>query len=131
MFQLDLISNTISGLPGSAKSEAYQMGIDRLDELDKLISERSNTQDFWKKITGNSDFVFDIFAWPDNVQVLSMIGPDLDAAFSVLPDAQRPAMQTAILEMDSDLGRPELDHCSELNFSAYQTALCRTIELFL
>ena len=131
MFQLDLISNTISGSPGSAKSEAYQTGIDRLDELDKLISERSNTQGFWKKIIGNSDFVFDIFAWPDNVQLLSMIGPDLDPAFSVLSDAQRSEIQAAIMKMDIDLGRPELCRCSELDFSAYQTALCRTIETFL
>lgn len=131
MFQLDLINHTISGSSGPAKSEAYQTGIDRLDELDKLISERSNTQDFWKKIIGNSDFVFDIFAWPDNIQVLSMIGPDLDSAFSVLSDAQRSAIPNAIMEMDIDLGRPELYHCSELDFSEYQTALCRTIATFL
>jgi len=131
MFQLDLINNTISGLPGSAKSEAYQTGIDRLDELDKLISERSNTQEFWKKIIGNSDFVFDIFAWPDNIQVLSMIGPDLDSAFSVLSDVQRSAIQTAIMNMDINLGHPELYHCSEIDFSAYQTVLYRTIETFL
>ena len=60
-----------------------------------------------------------------------MIDPDLDAAFSILSDAQRSEIQTAIMEMDIDLGRPELSHCSELDFSAYQTALCRTIATFL
>ena len=67
MLQLDLISKLMPGSPGQAKSKGFQTGLHHVDALDKLISERCNAQDFWKKIMGNSHFIFEIFAWPNNV----------------------------------------------------------------
>ena len=49
MFQLDLISNTISGSSGPAKSEAYQTGIDRLDELDNYRQRKKQYSRFLEK----------------------------------------------------------------------------------
>ena len=80
---------------------------------------------------GNSGFIFDMFTWPENIMLLSMMNPDHDLAFSALSDEQRSAIQRAIMEMDIDLGRPDVFLCSELDYREYRETLHETIEKFI
>lgn len=128
MLQLDLISKLMPGSPGPAKSTGFQMGLHHVDALDRLVSERSNTRDFWKKIMGNSHFIFEIFAWPDNVLVLSMIEPEHDRVFPKLSDTKRDVIRKSILQMDADLRTQEFAMCSEQEYSSYRKTFGETIE---
>ena len=80
---------------------------------------------------GNSGFIFDMFTWPENVMLLSMMNPDHASAFSALSHGQRREIQRAIMEMDIDLNRPDIFLCSEHDFREYQEALHETIEKFI
>ena len=104
---------------------------DLVEKLNRLVSERENTPHFWEKIMGNSGFIFDLFTWPENVMLLSMMNPDHDLAFSALSDEQRSAIQRAIMEMDIDLGRPDFFLCSELDYREYRATLYETIKKFI
>ena len=58
--------------------------------------------------------------------ILSMMNPDHDLAFAILSEEKHNAIQ-----MDIDLDRLNVLHCSESEYSEYQTALHETIEEFI
>ena len=131
MLQLDLSISLNADSSGQSMREGLRICRDLVEELNRLVSERENTQHFWEKIMGNSGFIFDLFSWPENIMILSMMNPDHDLAFAVLSDEQRNAIQEAIIHMDIDLDRLNVLHCSESEYSEYQTALHETIEKFI
>ncbi len=67
MLQLDLISKLMPGSTGQAENKGFLTGLHHVDALGRLTSERCNTRDYWKYFMGNSHFIFEIFAWPNNV----------------------------------------------------------------
>jgi hypothetical protein len=131
MLQLDLTINLNTDLPGQITSDGLRLCLHRLEELDSLINKCENTQVLWKKIMGNSGFIFDMFTWPENVMLLSMMNPGHDLAFSALSHEKRSEIQGAIMEMDIDLGHPDIFLCSEYEYREYRTALHETIEKFI